>query len=252
MISIVGYQFKKSCKSWLGAFLITAASVSGENTALARHYELLDVNQIEVRAKEAIETGNTSDAMDYQTAAAAIHETQEGLRATPYDMPADFSDKLYDVTDEGTFKVIDPAKDVDWTDFFLAQKTAQVKAERVGAGTEVVTLVQGEDGNLLHEATKKAGADGGYIVTNPTGEQYLVDVKKFESVYQETEVAGVFAPVPDPRKVVPVEQNVSFEAPWGGAMRIQSGGVLVHGGLNDIYGINPKEYQETYSALKMG
>lgn len=252
MISIAGYQFNKSCKSWLGAFLITAASISGENTALARHYELLDLGQIEERAQAALAAGNTSDAMDYQTAATAIQETQEGLRATPYDMPADFSDNLYDVTDEGTFKVIDPARDVDWTDFFLAQKTAQVKAERVGAGTEVVTLVQGEDGTLLHEATKTAGPDGGYVVTNPTGEQYLVDVKKFESVYEGTGVEGVFAPIPDPRKVVPVEQNVSFEAPWGGAMRIQSGGVLVHGGVHDIYGINPKEYQETYSPLKMG
>lgn len=248
MISIAGYQFSKSCKSWLGAFLITAAA-TGDSPALARHYELLDLPQIEERAQQAQEAGNTSDALDYKSAALAIRETQEGLRATPYDLPSDFDKNLYDVSEEGAFKVIDPAKDINWTEYFLAQKTAQVKAELVGAGTEVITLVQGEDGKLLHEATKTAGADGGYVVTNPTGEQYLVDVKKFESVYQETDVAGIYAPVPDPRKVVPVEQNVSFEAPWGGPMRIQEGGVLVHGGPNDIYGINPKEYKETYSPI---
>ena len=91
------------------------------------------------------------------------------------------------------------------------------------------------DGHV--ETSKTAGPDGGYRVTYPSGEQYLVDTEKFERIYDLTDEAGVYAPKPDPRKVLPLEQNVAFEAPWGEKMYIKSGGVLVNGGGKDVYGI---------------
>ena len=41
--------------------------------------------------------------------------------------------------------------------------------------------------------------------------------------------------------------SVAFEAPWGEAMFIKEGGVLVHGGGKDVYGIQPDEFDQTYT-----
>lgn len=237
---LIGYRFDSSKKSWLGAFFIGVAQDAASKAE--GHYELLPLSEIEERRDLARKGGDVDATLEYGTAAAAIKETIEGLRATPNDLPNDFSSRLFAAHAGELFKVIDPRGDVDWTEFKVAQKTAQVKAEFVPEGTKVDTIMA--DG--LHEASRTAGPDGGYRVTAQTGEQYLVDKAKFEKVYDETDVAGIYQPKPDPRKVLPLDKNVAFTAPWGEPMRIRDGGVLVNGGGRDIYGIQPNEFKASY------
>ena len=143
-----------------------------------------------------------------------------------------------------TFKHIDTKTYVDWSQAQWAQKTANVLAEKVAPGTQVETVMK--DGHV--ETTKTAGPDGGYKVTNPDGEQYLVDPVKFETRYDD-QGGGRYAPKFDPVQVVAVTENISFKAPWGSDMFIKAGGVLVNGGGNDIYGIQADEFASTYSMI---
>jgi len=131
------------------------------------------------------------------------------------------------------FKKVDPASYVDWSKAQWAQKSQErglVQAEFVEEGTVVETVMA----NGLSETTKTAGENGGYKVTNPSGEQYLIEPSKFEARYEEKS-EGLFVPNYDPVKIMKIDENVKFEAPWGGDMNIQAGGVLVYGGDNDIY-----------------
>ncbi len=50
-------------------------------------------------------------------------------------------------------------------------------------------------------------------------------------------------------KVVELQENVRFQAPWGEEMRIRAGGVLVIKDSGDIYGIQREEFQDTYEYI---
>ncbi len=251
MIQSIGFQFSKSAKQWMAAFAFAAvaghatvgqaapASESGKD-----YYELFSLEELQTREEAARNSGDMQAYYEYDLAERAVRETLEGKRATPHDLPEDFEKNLFSEDNQGNlYRVIDPAGDIDWTEFFISQKTAKVMAEKVESGTVVETVLA--DGRV--ETSKMAGPEGGYRVTNPTGERYLVDTAKFESIYDAAAENGVFTPKPDPRKVVSLEENVAFTAPWGSPMYIKGGGVLVHGGVKDIYGIQPDEYAETYS-----
>lgn len=141
------------------------------------------------------------------------------------------------------FRPIDPAA-VDWSGSVMAQKTARVQAEFVPEGTALDTVMA--DG---HVETKNVAPEGGSMkVTNPAGEQYLISPAKFQARYTLTE-NGDYAPKSDPVPVLRLNEGVSFTAPWGEEMRIKAGGVLVNGSGSDIYGIQPEEFEATYTIL---
>lgn len=245
----LGYKFDKASKQWLAAFMIAASPMAIANADSSKdtkhHYELLTAEQISEREDAALKAGNEHDYAELNLAREAIEETEEGLRATPSDLPQDFKKNLFAEHEGDLYKVIDPAKDLNWTEFYLAQKTAEVTAEKVGPGTVVPTILK----NDHKETTRTAGEEGGYRVTNPTGEQYLVDTKKFESLYDETETPGVYKPKPDVRKVLDSDSNVTFKAAWGENMYMPEGSAIVYGAPDDIYGIAPDEYKATYSTI---
>ncbi len=251
LIHNVGFRFDPAKHAWLAAFVVMFHASAGagpmeEDSAYSRYYELLSLEQIHDREQAALAAGDEDTYLEYSIAGEAIADVQKGVRGTPMDPPPDLADHLYSVTSDGEkFRVIQPAGDVDWTEYFLAQKTAKVKAEKVPPGTKVETIMA--DGHV--ETSKTAGPDGGYKVTNPTGEQYLVDIAKFESIYEPAGEQGMFQPRPDPRKVVTVGENVAFTAPWGEEMLIRTGGVLVYSGPQDVYGIQPDEYKQTYGPV---
>jgi len=254
MIANMGYQFDHASKSWMCAFMVAASpqdAVDAEHNtedpnAAPFYYELLNLDQIKEHEREALQAGNQMNHAIYALAADAIEDVAQGERSNPGDMPPGFRDHLFSVTDDGEkFKVIDPGAEIDWTEFTEAQKTAKVTAEKVPEGTVVETIMA--DGHV--ETKKTAGEGGGYRITNPTGEQYLVDTEKFEKLYDATDKEGIYAPKFSPKKVVDIDQNVAFKAPWGEEMRIRKDGVLVHQGVGDIYGIQPDEYKETYSPV---
>lgn len=244
MVLSVGYKF--SHKKWLAAFAMSF-SLAAQGAQEPEKYELLDLPSVERHIEEAKQAGDEASASVYEMSRRALQETADGLRGTPNDLPADFDKKLYAHDNTGVeYKVINPDADVDWTEFYCAQKTTPVKAEKVEPGTVVETIMA----NGLVESTKTAGSEGGYRVTNPTGEQYLVDTAKFEKLYDAAEGAdGIFKPKPSIRKVVDISQNVAFTAPWGYPMYIREGGVLVHEKVGKVYGIQPDEYAATYSKV---
>ena len=259
MIQNVGYKFNRASKKWLGAFMFNAAILAGggvdASAATASsptneqkpHYRLLGLDQINAFQLKAAESGDMQAAVEFRLAAIAIDETNKGLRGSPSELPGDIEAYTYTEGSDGVvFHVIDPSSDVNWTNFTPAMKTAQVKAEKVGPGTVVQTVMA--DGHI--ETTKTAGPGGGYRVTNPAGEKYLVDTAKFEKLYDPVEGAdGTFKPKPSIRKVLPISENLAFIAPWGEEMRIKAGGVLVHDGIKKVYGIQGPEYNSTYSAV---
>ena len=123
IVQNVGFQFSKSTKQWMVAFLF--ASVSGA-AAMAddvkKHYELLSLEQVEQREQAALNAGRMAEYYEYDTAGDALRDTAEGNRATPYDLPTDFEDALFAAGTDGLlFKVVDPRGDFDWTEYAVAQ-----------------------------------------------------------------------------------------------------------------------------------
>ena len=141
------------------------------------------------------------------------------------------------------FKPID-TQNLDWNRSNWAQKTSSVRAEHVPANTPITTRMK--DGHIETQNTSK---EGDVLVTNPSGEQYLVGQEKFNARYDQR--GDVFTPKAAPVEVMAIRENVSFKAPWGEEMKIKAGGVLVKAGENDVYGIQKEEFHETYDVLKV-
>ena len=138
------------------------------------------------------------------------------------------------------FKPIDP-NNVDLSDVRRARKCARVRAHQVTHAEEVKSVM--EDG---FDETRNTAQPGDYIVQNPTGEEYVTSKDEFEQRYQQTEQPGVYEPISPPVRVVELDDNVRFQAPWGEEMRIKAGGVLVIQDSGEIYGIQREEFQKTY------
>lgn len=128
------------------------------------------------------------------------------------------------------------------------KKYARVQAEKGVLGETVVTEMK----NGLVETTNVVKADENgntdWVVTNPTGEKYLVPHAKFIKRYEiEAGADGKHAPTGAPIDAVQIKEDISFTAPWGEEMNIKAGGFLNVSNLNDIYGIQLDEFNATYA-----
>lgn len=129
-----------------------------------------------------------------------------------------------------------------WDQAGVAMKTAHITGKFVPEGFELTTVM--DDG---HTETKNiAGPGGAFLATNPGGEQYLIKPEKLEKLY-DLQPAGDYRPKPEEISFLVAPMDVHFEAPWGEMMYIKSGGALVNRGGGDIYGIQPKEFNDTYT-----
>lgn len=142
-------------------------------------------------------------------------------------------------------------------DLFREGKTSQkfvkkslVMARPAVVGEEIVTLIKDKETKQLREETRQiATAENPLmIVTNPGGEVYAPTVEEFEERYVATEKEGEYLAKATPRNLIQIDEEITFEAPWGGDMTIQAGGWLNVDGLakGDVYGINPEEFNETH------
>lgn len=138
------------------------------------------------------------------------------------------------------FKRIDP-RQVDFSDGRLARKCARVRARHVTREEKIASEMH--DG--FRETTNTA-RPGDYIVENPGGEEYVMSGEEFEQRYAKTDLEGVYEPTSAPVRVVKLDENVRFDAPWGEEMRIRAGGVLIAQGPGEIYGIQREEFEKTY------
>lgn len=129
-------------------------------------------------------------------------------------------------------------------------KFARIQARQGELGEEVVTKMA----NGLEETRNAVKLDGktgepGWIVTNPDGEQYIVEDSVFKKKYEiDPENPAQYKPKGGPVLSSPINEHIEFQAPWGETMRIECGGSLVLSGPNDIYGIQKDEFEHTYAS----
>ena len=128
-------------------------------------------------------------------------------------------------------------------------KAIPVTARKAVEGEQIVTTVKDKDANTFTE-TVNVAQKGDWIVTNVGGESYIVTNQNFHKLYGEDEKEGTRIPISTPRKLIKIQHNVSFEAPWGETMNIKKGGYLNLDNLNGIYGINPEEFKQTHVAYE--
>ncbi len=138
------------------------------------------------------------------------------------------------------FKRLDP-RQVDFSAGRLARKCARVRARPAIREEQIASEM--DDG--FRETTNTA-RPGDYIVENPGGEEYVMSGDEFEQRYRKTDVEDVYEPTSAPVRVVTLDENVRFDAPWGEEMRIRAGGVLIANSPDEIYGIQREEFDKTY------
>lgn len=126
-------------------------------------------------------------------------------------------------------------------------KKATVMARPAVIGEEVITYIKDKETKQLIEETRQVIKDENVVVvTNPGGEIYAIHKETFEKNYFKGENEGEYIAKATPRKLIQINENISFEAPWGGKMEIQAGGWLNLDNMDKIYGINPEEFYETH------
>ena len=148
------------------------------------------------------------------------------------------------------FKSIDPqefAESLKSAEDYVPQyyaKTARISARPGKVGEEIVTKMK--DGHT--ETKNTVQAEGDMVVTNPNGEQYIVDAKTFAKKYEiDPTNPKQYRPKGGPQEFVIVDENVTFTAPWGETMRIKAGGALNITNPGDVYGIQKEEFEQTYA-----
>ncbi len=131
------------------------------------------------------------------------------------------------------------------------QKSGEITARVGKIGEEILTVMA----NGLQETKNTVTADEngrpGWVVTNSTGEQYIVKDVVFKSKYEKIEeTEDGFRPVWNPITAVQIDENICFVAPWGEIQNIVKGGYLVFNkDFDDVYGIQEDELNKTYSMI---
>ena len=169
-----------------------------------------------------------------------------------------FEDELKGLVNEE----IDTFKHVDVADYVIEKiqngdisvdevaKFARIKARQGKVGEEIVTVMQDghEETRNVVELDEKTG-EPGWIVTNPGGEEYIITDANFKKKYEvDPENEKQYKPKGGPVMSVKTDEDISFVAPWGEEMRIKKGGALIVNSRDDIYGIQEKEFNDTYKS----
>lgn len=130
----------------------------------------------------------------------------------------------------------------------IYQKSGEITARIGKIGEEIVTVMA----NGLHETKNAVTVDEngcpGWVVTNSTGEQYIVSDSIFRSKYEK--IAGTengFRPIWNPITAVQIDENICFLASWGEIQNLVVGGYLIFNKeYDDIYGVQQDEFNKTY------
>ena len=126
-------------------------------------------------------------------------------------------------------------------------KTAKIKARPAVEGEEIITEMKDH-----HIETKcRVKNCDSMVITNPNGEQYVVSRADFNKRYDPAGENGVYIPKPLPQKMLIIDEDIQFIAPWGEVMDIRAGGALniTEIGKGYIYGIQPLEFKQTYKKV---
>lgn len=132
------------------------------------------------------------------------------------------------------------------------RKVAKVNAVRGQLGQKVITKMKNgldETENFVKINSETGEVD--WIVTNPSGEQYIVSHSTFKEKYElVADENGFHKAKGGIVKAVQIDESIAFLAPWGAEMKIAKGGFLVVSNFDDIYGIQLDEFNETYEEVE--
>lgn len=131
------------------------------------------------------------------------------------------------------------------------QKSGEITARVGKIGEEIVTIMANGLEETKNVVTVDESGNPGWVVTNSTGEQYIVSDAVFKNKYERiTETENRFKPIWNPITAAQIDENICFAAPWGETQNLIAGGYLVFNkDFNDIYGIQEDEFNKTYEMI---
>ena len=132
------------------------------------------------------------------------------------------------------------------------QKSGEITARVGEIGEEIVTVMANGLQETKNTVTVDENGNPGWVVTNSTGEQYIVSDSVFKKKYERiVETEDRFRPICNPITVAQIDENISFTAPWGEIQNLIAGGYLVFNkDFDDVYGIQEEEFVETYGIIE--
>ncbi|MBR3163875.1 hypothetical protein IKF15_01035 [Candidatus Saccharibacteria bacterium] len=150
---------------------------------------------------------------------------------------------------------------------FEAEKFARISAIRGKLGQEVISWSEDPDTGApikervgVVELDEETG-EAGWIVTktNDAGEpiidrngnknEWIIGDAKFKQKYEaDPEHPGVFRPTGGKQKFVKTSENLVISQ-WGDEMRMPKGSYINITNPEDMYAINPRDFEDTYRAL---
>ena len=131
------------------------------------------------------------------------------------------------------------------------QKSGEITARIGKIGEEIVTIMANGLEETKNVVTADENGNSGWVVTNSTGEKYIVSDSVFRNKYEKIKgTEDRFKPVWNPITATQINENISFNAPWGETQNLIAGGYLVFNkGFDDVYGIQQEEFDETYEKI---
>ena len=131
------------------------------------------------------------------------------------------------------------------------QKSGEITARVGKIGEEIVTIMANGLEETKNVVTADENGNSGWVVTNSTGEKYIVSDSVFRSKYEKIKgTEDRFKPIWSPITAVQIDENICFTAPWGETQNLIVGGYLVFNkDFDDVYGIQEDEFNKTYSMI---
>lgn len=133
----------------------------------------------------------------------------------------------------------------------IYQKSGGITARVGKLGEEILTVMANGLQETKNTVTVDENGNPGWVVTNNTGEQYIVSDSVFRSKYEKIEgTEDRFKPIWNPITAAQIDENICFTAPWGEIQNLIAVGYLVFNkDFDDVYGIQEDEFNKTYSMI---
>ncbi len=131
------------------------------------------------------------------------------------------------------------------------QKSGEITARIGKIGEEILTVMANGLQETKNTVTADENGHPGWVVTNSTGEQYIVSDSVFKKKYERIDdTDDRFKPIWKPITAAQIDENICFVAPWGETQNLIAGGYLVFNkDYDDVYGIQQEEFNETYDLI---
>lgn len=132
------------------------------------------------------------------------------------------------------------------------QKSGEITARVGKINEEILTVMANGLEETKNIVTSDENGHPGWVVTNSTGEQYIVSDSVFKKKYER--IAGTenrYKPIWNPITATQIDENICFNAPWGETQNLIAGGYLVFKkNFDDVYGIQEDEFNKTYDMIE--